>query len=602
MTSDVDTQLALEQPRQSRLSRWGFPDLTGQGRFVTANVIDAFGNGLLLAFQVVFFVEVTSVSLVTIGAALTLAQFLALPTAMVTGPMLDRMSARTVATIANSISALGFAGFLFVHAPWQIVIAATVTQVGSTMYWTSSSALVVLAAREGERTRWFGFLRALRNIGNGVGGGLAVVAVAAGGIAGLRGLVVANILSFAIAANLLARWRPPRHADKPSETISSEAAGRPQPSYLEVMKDGRYLRLVAVNLSFVYAAMVLSVLLAVYITAGLHRGAWIAGTLVVVNTSLVALTQTAASRRIERWRPTRVLAWASLLNAAAFALFAILGIVPVWMTVAGMFVAIVIYTVSEILACSPINELSVALAPDHARGRYLAVYQLSWTVGGLSAPWLLTSLLSRGAALPWMFLLVISLLAVPVVLTLDRRPLHALVPAAGHHRHGSWSGSGTHAGSIAALPGGQRNRAAQHPGDDDPRNLARRWLGPGPEARHRADLVRSVTAARVMAMLTAVAAVVIAAALYLRGRQLEAAVVGLAGVTTALVADALLRWIGWQVQRSIEADALDRRATRTTPVGRQAGRVRRGGSIGASSGPSQSTTAEQRHDATARGT
>lgn len=524
MTQDMDTQLAVEHPRQRRLTRWGFPDLTGQGRFVSANVIDAFGNGLLLAFQVVFFVEVTSVSLVTIGAALTFAQFLALPTAMVTGPMLDRMGAREVATFANCISAVGFTGFLFVHSPWQIVIVAMVTQVGSTMYWTSSSALVVIAAREGERTRWFGFLRALRNIGNGVGGGLAVVAVAAGGVTGLRGLVVVNILSFAIAANLLATWRPRRHIEMPSATTPSDAARRSQPSYLEVMKDGRYLRLVAVNLSFVYAAMVLSVLLAVYITDGLHRGAWIAGTLVVVNTSLVALTQTAASRRIERWRPTRVVAWASLLNAAAFALFAILHIVPVWMTVVGMFLAIVIYTASEILACSPINELSVALAPEHARGRYLAVYQLSWTVGGLSAPWLLTSLLSRGVALPWMFLLVISLLAVPVVLTLDRRP----------------------------------RRAA----DGDRVNLARRWLDPGPEARHRADLVRSVTAARVVVMLTAIAAAVIATALFLRGRQLEAAVVCVAGVTTALVADTLLRWIRWQVQRSIEAEALDHRATR----------------------------------------
>jgi hypothetical protein len=168
--------------------------------------------------------------------------------------------------------------------------------------------------------------------------------------------------------------------------------------------------------------------------------------------------------------------------------------------------------------------------------------------------------------------------------------------------HGSRAGSCTHAGSIAALSGRQRNPAAQLSGDDDPMNLAHRWLDPGPEAQHRADLVRSVTAARVVVMLTAVAAVVIAAALYLRGRQLEAAVFGLAGVTTALVADTLLRWIGWQVQRSIEADAPDRRATPTTPNGRRAGRVRRGSSIGASSGPSQSSTAEQRLEATARGT
>jgi hypothetical protein len=166
--------------------------------------------------------------------------------------------------------------------------------------------------------------------------------------------------------------------------------------------------------------------------------------------------------------------------------------------------------------------------------------------------------------------------------------------------HGLRAGSVTNAGSIAALPGHRRNPAEQPTGGDDPMNLARRWLDPGGEAQHRADLVRSVTVAQVVVMVTAVAAVVIAGALYLRGRHLEAAVVGLAGVTTAVIADALLRWIRWQVQRSIEADALDRCATRRTPIVRQAGRVRRGGSIGATRRPSPSITPpDQRQDATA---
>jgi len=404
-----------------RLWRWGFPELTGHGRFVSANAVDALGNGLLLAFQVIYFVQTTSVPLTSVGAALTLAQVLALPSAMLVGPVLDRAGARAVAATGNIVSAIGFSGFLLVQSTWHIVVVALVTQVGATLYWTSSSALVVLAAKDGERTRWFGFIRALRNIGNGAGGGLAVAAVGLGGVTGLRGIVLANVVTFLVAGLLIITWRPPQAvalADVAAEGLPDSAR---QVSYSHVLRDSRYMRLVGVNFSFVYAAMVLSVLLAAYITEALREGAWLAGTLLMVNTGLVATAQTFISGKLERWRATRVIVGASLLNAAAFGLFAALGLVPSGVAVLGLFVAIVIYTISEMLATPPVNDLSVSMAPDHARGRYLAVYQLSWTIGGASAPWLLTSLLAAGAAWPWIFLLALSLLAVPVVLSLELR-------------------------------------------------------------------------------------------------------------------------------------------------------------------------------------
>ncbi|MFD0347020.1 hypothetical protein ACFQ0M_15175 [Kitasatospora aburaviensis] len=66
------------------------------------------------------------------------------------------------------------------------------------------------------------------------------------------------------------------------------------------------------------------------------------------------------------------------------------------------------------------EELSVALADPGQRGRYLAVYQLSWNLGQAVAPGLLTLLLGHGAAWPWLFLLVVSLTAVPGLLRLER--------------------------------------------------------------------------------------------------------------------------------------------------------------------------------------
>ncbi|AGL16493.1 orfF [Actinoplanes sp. N902-109] len=399
---------------------WGLPDLTGHGRFVTANLIDSLGNGLVAAFTVVFFVKTTSLSLVAVGAALTVGQLLALPVPPAIGLLLDRYGPRAVVAAGNWVSVAGFIGFLFSHAAWQIVLWQFILQLGATAFWMGSSPLVVLVARGSERARWFGFVRALRNVGVGVGGAASAVALGIGTVTGLRALMIVNVVTFAVAGWLVFTLRG-------ADPDSSDGAGTVKPApgaaggWRTVLGDTRYLRLVAANVAFVFASTVISVLLAVYVVDHLRAGAWIVGVLVVLNTVLVVLLQTLASRWIEGRRPASVLVLALLLNAAGFVVFGTLLVLPGWAMVAGLVLAMVLHTVAEILSSPPTSELSVVLAPEPLRGRYLSVYQLSWSLGAAFAPALLTALLAGGAALPWVFLAAVCVLAVPLVLGLDRR-------------------------------------------------------------------------------------------------------------------------------------------------------------------------------------
>jgi len=310
-------------------------------------------------------------------------------------------------------------------------------QVGHTTYWTSSGALIGLAARAEERSRWFAFIHAVRNSGLGIGSALGAFALAAAEVAGLHVIVIANAASFVLAAGLLARWRPPRHdqpatapdgadgADDPDGTDPDGAEGAGGAGYRRVLRDRRYLILIGVNVTLVFSQMLISILLAIYIVRALHAGAWIAGTLIMLNTVQVALLQTAVSSRVERYRRTRVILAGALLNGMAFSLFALLGVVargvvPGWAVLAGLFAAMVVFSFGEIIAFPAIDYLSVSMAQERIRGRYLAVFQLSWTVGQVTAPGILIFLLARGAALPMIFLLALSLLAAPLLLLLER--------------------------------------------------------------------------------------------------------------------------------------------------------------------------------------
>ncbi|WP_441246655.1 MFS transporter [Kitasatospora sp. McL0602] len=386
---------------------------TGGRHLLGAHLIDSTGSGLLLAFTVVYFARTTPLGLTEIGAAISLGRLLALPTALLTGPVIDRLGARQVAAAANLLSALAYTAFLTAGQAWQIVGVVCLAQIGTAAYWTASTGLVVLAAEAPDRPRWFALVGSLRNGGLAVGGAIGALLLATGGTTGLRATVVANAVSFAVAAALLATWQPPVRAAAPT---TSAVEG----SYRTVLRDRRYLLLVAVNLSFVLASLVLSLLLAVYLTEGLHRQAWVAGSLLVLNSAQVVLTQTAVARRLSRHRPIRVVVAGALLNALAFGLFALLSAAPGWAVMAGLYAAMLVYNLAETVATPFREELSVSLAHPGLRGRYLAVYQLSWTLGQTVGPALLTLLLGWGAACPWLFLAAASLTAVPLLLALER--------------------------------------------------------------------------------------------------------------------------------------------------------------------------------------
>jgi MFS family permease len=430
----VTAQITQTQPpgprparRRSLWARLGVPIAPGSGGFVAATGIDSVGTGLVLAFTVVYFVDTTTVGLARIGAVMTLARLLALPTSMTVGPLIDRFTARRTAAAGNLLSAGAYVGFLGARNVWTIGIVVFLVQVGHTTYWTSNGALIAVSAPPDARTRWFGFIHAVRNTGLGVGAALGAVGLAIGSVTGLRAIAVGDAASFVVAAALLGAWRPARtgrEADREDDAApppdDGAGGGHGRDGYLAVLRDRRYGLLIAVNCTLVFAQMLIKVLLAIYVVEALRRGAWIAGVLIVTATVQIALTQNAVTRWLEPFRRTRAVAAASLLDAAAFGLFALLYVAPGALVVAGLVLAMAVFTIGEEAGFPAMDSLSVSMAPARIRGRYLAVFQLSWTLGEIAAPGVLTLLLATQAVAPMLFLLALSLLALPLLALLER--------------------------------------------------------------------------------------------------------------------------------------------------------------------------------------
>src|SRR5262249_45783886 len=113
------------------------------------------------------------------------------------------------------------------------------------------------------------------------------------------------------------------------------------------------------------------------------------GVVIALNGVLIILIQPTATRALQRFRRSRVLAAAALLIGTGFGMYAIPGAAAWYAT------GVAVWTLGEI-ATSPTSSSIVAdLAPTHLRGRYQGVFIMSWGLAMFVAPTLGTLVLAR---------------------------------------------------------------------------------------------------------------------------------------------------------------------------------------------------------------
>jgi predicted MFS family arabinose efflux permease len=179
-----------------------------------------------------------------------------------------------------------------------------------------------------------------------------------------------------------------------------------------VLADRRLWAITGVNLAFVLAQSALPVLLSVYVVQTLHEPAVLGGLLFTLNTVLVVAGQTSITAAARHRQPRHLLQAAAVAFAVSFAVLWATTATPRGLVVPALVVMIVLFTLAEILESPTVNTLAVGLAPGHAPGRHLAVFQLSWSAGTAAAPFLLTHLLAAGPSWPWITLIALCALVI----------------------------------------------------------------------------------------------------------------------------------------------------------------------------------------------
>ncbi|GGU47720.1 MFS transporter [Streptomyces albospinus] len=375
--------------------------LTAGGRgLAAAALVQSLGIGLFMASSMAYFTRQVDLSANQVASGLSLAGVVALGISLLGGVLADRYGARRVLAAVYLGRGVCCAAYVFVTDFWQFMAVTLCAVACDRAGPPVLQALVAVAVPErAERTRLLAVVNVVRNCGLGVGAMAAGVALASDTQAAYRVTLVAIGLAFLGGAVLVLRvteLAAPTAEAAPEGTAERPVKGR-------VLPDARYLTLTGLNFLLFFFDTMLLVAMPVWILEHTDAPRATVSVLFALNTLLVVVLQIPVSKLATgQRRTTRMLTWTGAVLAVSSLCFAASGSVAGGPAVAWLAGAVVTLSLAEVIANSAVWDLSIALAPEEQRGRYLSVFNLSVAGQRVLGPVMVTGLLLGSGSLGWL--------------------------------------------------------------------------------------------------------------------------------------------------------------------------------------------------------
>ncbi|MFE0104718.1 MFS transporter [Streptomyces sp. NPDC059009] len=371
----------------------------GGRRLAAAALVQSLGIGLFMASSMAYFTRQVDLSANQVASGLALAGVVALGISLLGGVLADRYGARRVLAAVYLGRGVCCAAYVFVTDFWQFMVVTLCAVACDRAGPPVLQALVAVAVPERqERTRLLAVVNVVRNCGLGVGAMAAGVALASDTQGAYRVTLFAIGLAFLGGAVLVLRVPEPA---EPTAEAPTEATGQ-LPVRKRVLPDARYLTLTGLNFLLFFFDTMLLIAMPVWILEHTDAPRATVSVLFALNTVLVVVLQIPVSKlATSQRRTTRMLTWTGAVLAVSSLCFAASGSAGGGPAVAWLAAAVVTLSLAEVIANSAVWDLSIALAPEEQRGRYLSVFNLSVAGQRVLGPVMVTGLLLGSGALGW---------------------------------------------------------------------------------------------------------------------------------------------------------------------------------------------------------
>jgi MFS family permease len=363
--------------------------------------IDRLGGFMLYPFFALYLTQKYDIGMATVGILFGIFSVSGMAGSALGGAIADRMGRRTViifSLILSSLSALGmgFAPTLGIFVAVSVLVG-TLANIGGPAH----EAVVADLLPQDKRAEGYGIIRIVFNLAVIIAPPIAGLLIAHSYLTLFIVDAVISIISAAIVFFALPETKPQAHAQARPETMKQTFAG-----YGRVFKDTPFLAFIGVTVMMTLVYLNMNSTLGVFLRDQHGLPAVRYGWLLSINAIIVVLFQFWVTRRLQHYKPFLMMAAGSLLYAIGFAMY---GFVP---TFALFILAMIIITIGEMVVSPFQQSLVASFAPEHMRGRYMAVSGLSWSISFTVGPYFAGLLLdSSNPSLLWAFCGLIGSLA-----------------------------------------------------------------------------------------------------------------------------------------------------------------------------------------------
>jgi MFS family permease len=340
-------------------------------------LLNAFGNGIVVPFLIIYLHNVRGVSLGAAGAVAAVNSAGALVSGLVAGTLSDRIGPRRVLMSALLVMAVCISFFPLIRTAWDAFALNLALGVGSGAFWPSQSSLLTALTGSGRRHAAFGLQRVSMNLGIALGGLTGGLIASTAHPRTFTILFLLDALTFVAYVIVLAFIRSPK-------TEHEHVSG----TYADVVRDRVFMRVVLLNAVFMAAAMSIMVeLLPPFAKNEAHVTERGIGLLWFIPSLVITVAQLPVTKLVEGRRRMHLLAVMGTIWAASelIVLFAGLRYEAAAAT-AVMAVAVALFAIGECLHGAILAPLTADLARPGSIGRYMAFSSQSWQIGWIVGP------------------------------------------------------------------------------------------------------------------------------------------------------------------------------------------------------------------------
>jgi MFS family permease len=342
---------------------------------VGVRFVDGIGGTLLFPFFALYITQKFHVGMTEAGVLLGLSSLFGLIGSMTGGALTDRFGRKQLilfGLVFSAISTLsiGLVTHISVMYPLSMFVGLL-----SNISHPAHEAMVADILPESKRQEGFGILRVVGNlawiIGPTIGGFVANINF-------FYLFVIDSVISCLVAAIIfraLPETKPERHAQEHAESFLQTFGG-----YWRVLRDSAFMGFMVAGILMLIVYQQMYGTLSVYLRDFHDISPQGYGYLMSTSAITVVLFQFTVSRLIKKRPAFLMMALGTIFYMIGFSLFGVF-------TTFFMFaVNMIIITIGEMIVVPTSQALVADFAPESMRGRYMAVFGLSWAIPSTIGP------------------------------------------------------------------------------------------------------------------------------------------------------------------------------------------------------------------------